>query len=227
MCRVISLMGRSCSGKDTMLNNALKMCNYNEEKLMYLPLYTTRPQRPNEPESAYNFVTDDEFKSLVDSGIIFEYRTYKSHLNGSDDDIVYYGTGKPENMNSKREYISIGTKDTIQAFKNAFDEKNMSFVYIYASNKIITDRACEREYVNRTQNYREMFRRLYEQYEQFRVFEKVIEKNTEISMHVPCFVSNINGTEIFFIRNELYDINKTTKLMLDIVHGQYQHLPRV
>ena len=103
----------------------------------------------------------------------------------------------------------------------------MSFIYIYASNKIITDRACEREYVNRTQNYREMFRRLYEQYEQFRVFEKVIEKNTEISMHVPCFVSNINGTEIFFIRNELYDINKTTKLMLDIVHGQYQHLPRV
>lgn len=227
MCRVISLMGRSCSGKDTMLNNALKMYNYNEEKLMYLPLYTTRPQRPNEPESAYNFVTDDEFKSLVDSGIIFEYRTYKSHLNGSDDDVVYYGTGKPENMSSKREYISIGTKDTIQAFKNAFDEKNMSFVYIYASNKIITDRACEREYVNRTQNYREMFRRLYEQYEQFRVFEKVIEKNTEISMHVPCFVSNINGTEIFFIRNELYDINKTTKLMLDIVYGQYQHLPRV
>lgn len=227
MCRVISLMGRSCSGKDTMLNNALKMCNYNEEKLMYLPLYTTRPKRPNEPESAYNFVTEEEFKALVYSGVIFEYRPYKSHLNGSDNDIVYYGTGKPENMSSKREYISIGTKATIQSFKDTFGEKNMVFVYIYASNKIITDRACEREYVNRTQNYREMFRRLYEQYEQFRVFEKVIEKNTEISMHVPCFVSNINGTEIFFIRNELYDINKTTKLMLDIVHGQYQHLPRV
>lgn len=144
MCRVISLMGRSCSGKDTMLNNALKMCNYNEEKLMYLPLYTTRPQRPNEPESAYNFVTDEEFKSLVDSGIIFEYRTYRSHLNGSDDDVVYYGTGKPENMSSKREYISIGTKDTIQAFKDSFGENNMTFIYIYASNKIITDRACER-----------------------------------------------------------------------------------
>ena len=203
MCRVISLMGRSCSGKDTMLNNALKMCNYNEEKLMYLPLYTTRPQRPNEPESAYNFVTDEE------------------------DDVVYYGTGKPENMSSKREYISIGTKDTIQAFKDSFGENNMTFIYIYASNKIITDRACEREYVNKTQNYREMFRRLYEQYEQFRIFEKVIEKNTEISMNVPCFVSNVEGTDIIFIRNELYDINKTTTLMLDICHGKYKHLPKV
>ena len=96
MCKVISLMGRSCSGKDTMLNNALKICNYDEEKLMYLPLYTTRSQRPNEPESAYNFVTDKEFMELYNSGIIFEYRTYKSHLSGSDNDIVYYGTGKPK-----------------------------------------------------------------------------------------------------------------------------------
>lgn len=227
MCKVISLMGRSCSGKDTILNNALKMCNYNEEKLMYLPLYTTRPKRPNELDSAYNFVTEEEFMRLYDDGIIFEYRTYKSHLNGSDDDLVYYGTGKPENMSSKREYISIGTKDTIQAFKDSFGENNMTFIYIYASNKIITDRACEREYVNKTQNYREMFRRLYEQYEQFRTFEKVIEKHTEISMNVPCFVSNVDGTDIIFIRNELYDINKTTTLMLDICHHKYQHLPRI
>ena len=57
--------------------------------------------------------------------------------------------------------------------------------------------------------------------------EKVIEKNTEISMHVPCFVSNVEGTDIIFIRNELYDINKTTTLMLDICHGKYKHLPKV
>ena len=56
----ICLVGKSCSGKDTVARELVKL---GYEKIL---TYTTRPQRPSELDGVdYHFITENEFKDMI------------------------------------------------------------------------------------------------------------------------------------------------------------------
>lgn len=75
--KIIILSGTSGSGKTTIENLIL-----NEFKnVMACKTYTTREPRPN--ETAYNFVSKDDFQKLIDSGKLLEYTNYCGNFYGT------------------------------------------------------------------------------------------------------------------------------------------------
>ena len=69
---IIALLGASGSGKSTVEKHLNE--NYGYEKIIS---YTTRSPRVNENDGVdYNFITNDEFKKLIDEGKIAEYDEY-------------------------------------------------------------------------------------------------------------------------------------------------------
>ena len=70
---LLVLMGKSCSGKDTIANELVK---YGYEKFVS---YTTRPMRDDEiQDQTYHFISEDEFISKINDGFFLEYRKYLS-----------------------------------------------------------------------------------------------------------------------------------------------------
>ncbi len=76
MGKLIVLMGKSASGKDTIY----KLLKEDESlNLKQLVPYTTRPMRAGEVEGeAYHFVTEAQFKELLQKGRVIEHRSYNT-----------------------------------------------------------------------------------------------------------------------------------------------------
>ena len=86
---VTILCGASGCGKDYILNYLKSICNF-------IPLvsHTTRPMRPNETEGRdYYFISDDEFKRMIDNDLFIEYRTYNTLVDNIPS-TWYYGLSK-------------------------------------------------------------------------------------------------------------------------------------
>ena len=78
----IILVGRAASGKDYLRKLLV------DEGYKYQISYTTRPPRPNEiPNVDYFFLTEDEFKSMIDKDEFYEYVVFNNW---------YYGTSKKQ-----------------------------------------------------------------------------------------------------------------------------------
>jgi len=91
---VFVIIGRSCSGKDTVAKE-LERRGYFRYRT-----YTTRPQRPGEPDDAYKFVSEPVFLDMVGHDEFMEYRKYTV----ADGSVWYYGSewpvvGKTDNKN--------------------------------------------------------------------------------------------------------------------------------
>ena len=77
MGKLIYLIGKSSSGKDTIYRELLKT---QELKLKKVVLYTTRPIREGEKEGVqYNFVDDETFFALKKDGKVIEDRQYNTY----------------------------------------------------------------------------------------------------------------------------------------------------
>ena len=82
---MIALIGMTCTGKDTTLQDLIK--------LGYEPIvsYTTRPKREGEINGVtYHFVSDDEFELLRSRNIFAETTEYRV----ASEDIWKYGTAR-------------------------------------------------------------------------------------------------------------------------------------
>ena len=76
---LLVLMGKSCSGKDTITNELINKHGYEK----FVP-YTTRPMRDGEiQDQTYHFISEDEFINKINDGFFLEYRKYlcSLHLN--------------------------------------------------------------------------------------------------------------------------------------------------
>ena len=73
MNRVFCLVGKSCSGKDTLYARILERC---PELVPVVPC-TTRPMRPGEVEGqSYHFVTQEQLRQYENQGQVIEKREY-------------------------------------------------------------------------------------------------------------------------------------------------------
>lgn len=125
MYKVIALMGKAGSGKDTLLKNLIaESVKWNIEFNEIISC-TSRPKREKEEDGInYHFVSREEFETMIDSDEMLEY----TEFNG-----WYYGTPLSALSEDKINICVLnpqGIKNLIQ-----YDAINMRVCYVMASSK--------------------------------------------------------------------------------------------
>lgn len=161
MNKLICLMGKSCSGKDTIYK---KLLADNDLGLSVMVPYTTRPIRQNEHSGIeYNFVTEEDYEEYRRNGRILEDRSYDT-VHG----VWRYFTIRDEAMmSSDSNYIYIGTLEAYIKLKEALGSDRVIPVYIEVDDSIRIDRAVRREHKQAVPKYAEMCRRFLADTEDF------------------------------------------------------------
>jgi len=162
MAKIICLLGKSCSGKDTIYKKLLR-----NSRLELVPLvtYTTRPRRAGEEEGReYHFTDEEGFNKLKADGKVIEDRTYETVYGLWRYFTVDDGTFDPEGKNV------IAATGTIPAFiklRDFFGKDNVCPVMIETDDGIRLERAMRREKKQPSPRYKEMCRRFITDSEDF------------------------------------------------------------
>ena len=162
MAKLICLLGKSCSGKDTIYK---KLLQKPELDLVPLVTYTTRPMRAGEQEGReYHFTDEEGFNSLKEQGRVIEDRSYDTVYGLWRYFTVDDGTFVPDGKNV------IAAAGTIPAFlrlRDRFGAENTCPVMIETDDGIRLERAMRREKKQASPRYKEMCRRFITDSEDF------------------------------------------------------------
>lgn len=128
--------GKSAAGKDFMYTRALESCTASP-----IVSATTRPMREGEKEGVdYYYKTKEEFLAMVEDGSIFEYRSYKTDVNGVED-VWYYGSPK---VDVEKDYVVVLDLNGAFTYANFYGPENVKVVYVYADDGVRLERAKKR-----------------------------------------------------------------------------------
>ncbi|MSS07131.1 guanylate kinase [Clostridium sp. WB02_MRS01] len=128
---MILLIGKTASGKDTILNEIVKL---GYEKLV---TYTTRPMRPGEIDGInYHYISSEEFLLKDKEGFFAETTSY----NVATDETWYYGSAI-EDFN--RDKVMIVNPDGVKQIRK-IKSLNPIVFYIQADEKMIRKRLRKR-----------------------------------------------------------------------------------
>lgn len=129
---MIILLGKTASGKDTVLNKLVKQ---GYKKIVRT---TTRPARKGEIDGVdYNFIAEEEFKQLINTRYFAEWKKYDT-VEG----VWYYGSPLDEISRADNKSVVILTPDGYRDIKDELDEHVA--IYVYANNKTIRNRLSKR-----------------------------------------------------------------------------------
>lgn len=153
MGKIVYLMGKSSSGKDTVFKELLKKGTVELETIVP---YTTRPIRAGEREGVEYFFTDEAgYTGLLEQGKVIEHRTYNT-FHG----LWHYFTVDDGQIRlQEKSYIMIGTLEAYTQMKAYFGADNMLPVMIELDDGIRLQRALDRERLQEHPKYEEMCRR--------------------------------------------------------------------
>ena len=193
MGKIIVIMGKSASGKDTIFNEIKKR----HEVLENIIPYTTRPKRENEENGReYHFTDENTLKNLQQEGKVIELRTYNT-MHGP----WHYFTVDDGNIDlEKNSYIYIGTLEVYKNFIKYFGDENIFPIYIEIDDGKRLKRALDREMKQAHPRYAEMCRRYLSDEEDFSK-EKL--KEADIKKH---FINNNLEQCISDIEDAICDI---------------------
>ena len=153
MGKIVYLMGKSSSGKDTIFKELMKEGTMD---LRTIVPYTTRPIRAGEENGVEYFFTDEAgFQALKDQGKVIEDRAY---------DTVYgiwrYFTVDDGQIDlAEQNYLMIGTLEAYTKMIAYFGEEAILPVYIELDDGVRLQRALDRELGQEKPKYEEMCRR--------------------------------------------------------------------
>ena len=153
MGKLIVLMGKSATGKDTIY----KLLQVDQSlNLQQLVPYTTRPMRAGERDGeAYHFVTEEEFHGLLEEGRVVEHRSYHT-IHG----LWRYFTVEDEQLDlSQHSYLLIGTLEAYVSILKHFGPDKVIPVLVTLDDGVRLDRALTRERQQENPKYEEMCRR--------------------------------------------------------------------
>ena len=161
MGKLVYLIGKSCSGKDTIYKELLKDESL---KLRKVVLYTTRPIRVNEEDGIqYHFVDDDKYNELKEKGLIIEDRSYNT-FHG----VWRYFTVDDHNIDLEHHnYLIIGTLESYVKTAEYYGKNNVLPLYLEIDDGIRMQRALNRELKQEKPKYEEMCRRFLADSEDF------------------------------------------------------------
>ena len=168
MGKIVYLMGKSSSGKDTIFKELMKEGTMD---LRTIVPYTTRPIRAGEENGVEYFFTDEAgFQALKAQGKVIEDRAY---------DTVYgiwrYFTVDDGQIDlSEQNYLMIGTLEAYTKMIAYFGAEAILPVYIELDDGVRLQRALDRELRQEKPKYEEMCRRFLADCEDF-TEEKIAE----------------------------------------------------
>jgi len=153
MGKIVCLMGKSSTGKDTIYKELLREKSIPFRKVVP---YTTRPIREGEREGVqYHFTDEEGYQRFVGEGKVIESREYHT-FHG----IWRYFTVDDGQIDlQKGDYILIGTIEVYQRLKEYFGEDRILPVMIELDDGVRLQRALDRERKPENHRYEEMCRR--------------------------------------------------------------------
>lgn len=172
MGRIICLMGKSASGKDTVFKELLADKELGLEKIVP---YTTRPVREGEKNGEqYYFTDEDTFRRLQDAGKVIEDRAYHTRHGLWR----YFTVNDSQLEDESRNYIVIGTLEAYRKLRDYFGSGRMLPVLLELEDGARLQRALDREKMQEEPKYAEMCRRFLADSEDFSE-EKIAEAGIE------------------------------------------------
>ena len=161
MGKIVYLMGKSSTGKDTIYKHLLSS---NKIELHTIVPYTTRPIRAGESNGVEYFFTDEAgFLKLKEEGKLIEDRAYNTCLG-----LWRYFTVNDEQIDLEhKDYVIIGTLESYNRTKDFFGEEKMVPVMIELDDGVRLQRALDREKVQDIPKYNELCRRFLADAEDF------------------------------------------------------------
>ena len=151
MGRIICLLGKSGTGKDTLFRLALE-----DPSLELTPLvpYTTRPRRAHETEGKeYHFVTVEDMEKMQANGQIVEHRSYDT-VHG----VWHYFTAAAR-LEEDRDYLLITTPAALPHIVAYFGADRVVATLLQASDAVRLRRYIAREEQEEKPNFSEVCRR--------------------------------------------------------------------
>ena len=153
MGKIVCLMGKSSTGKDTIYKRLLED---DMLKLKNIVPYTTRPLRDGEKDGEEYFFTDEEgFLRLRNQGKVIEDRSYDT-FHGL---WRYFTVDDGQVQLQLQNYIMIGTLEAYGKLREYFGEDKIIPVMIELDDGIRLQRALNRERRQDCPKYEEMCRR--------------------------------------------------------------------
>lgn len=129
---MIILLGKSASGKDTVVNNLIHNY-YGYEKII---TWTTRPMRPGEKQDlTYHFTDDEDFEEKIEEGFFAEWKKYNSVFG-----TWYYGTAVQDITNNPNNKIIILTPSGYEDIKEYINNEEILSVYLDSSLRTLYKR---------------------------------------------------------------------------------------
>lgn len=151
MSKIVYLMGKSSSGKDTVFRELMKK----DLKLNKIIPYTTRPIREGEKNGREYFFTDESgYLDLEKNGKVIEARVYQT-VHGP---WRYFTVNENIDLENNN-YIYIGTPESFMATKNYFGSDILLPVLIDLDDGERLIRAINREKKEDHPKYEELCRR--------------------------------------------------------------------
>ena len=153
MAKIFFVLGKSCSGKDTIFK---KLKEDRELNLNTVTGYTTRPMREGEINGVeYFFVNNEELEALKNQGKVIECRDYNTVYGVWSYFTVDDGQIRLDRDNA----ILIGTLEVYNQMKRYFGEEQVVPLYIEVEDGLRLERALARERMQDVPNYAELCRR--------------------------------------------------------------------
>lgn len=161
MGKIVCLMGRSSSGKDTIYKELLAQ---NQVILQPIVPYTTRPIRVGESDGVeYHFTDEAGFLRLQNQGRVIEDRVYHTCLG-----MWRYFTVADEEIDPKNgSYVVIGTLESYEQMRRFYGEDKVLPIMIELDDGVRLQRALDREMSQDHPRYEEMCRRFLADAEDF------------------------------------------------------------
>lgn len=161
MGKIICLMGRSSSGKDTIYKKLLE-----DKQISFKTIvpYTTRPVRDGEREGVeYHFTDEEGYQRLLAQGSVIEARAYNTCYG-----IWRYFTVADESIRlEENSYILIGTLEAYSQIQKFYGADQVIPVMIELDDGVRLQRALDREKAQDHPRYEEMCRRFLADAEDF------------------------------------------------------------
>lgn len=152
MGKIVCLMGKSSTGKDTIYKKILEGGEIGFQRI--IP-YTTRPIRVGEVDGReYHFVEEDDFRKLKEEGKIIEDREYHT-IHG----LWRYFTVDDGGIKPEENYLLIGTLEAYLQLRDYFGTDRLVPVLIELNDGVRLQRALTREMGQKQPKYEEMCRR--------------------------------------------------------------------
>ncbi|MBP7348925.1 MAG: guanylate kinase [Butyrivibrio sp.] len=153
MGKIVLLMGKSTTGKDTIYKKLLENETLQLKKVV---LYTTRPMRQGEENGVqYFFSEEKEYQTLKADHKIIEERTY--HTNYGE--WRYYTVADGQIELKSGSYLMIGTLEAYMSLCAYYGKDNVVPVLVESEDRIRLERAMHREAKQEHPKYDELCRR--------------------------------------------------------------------